>query len=149
MANDMISSQPLTDQRGAAFARLAARVIETLNAAVEKRREEGKSLTDLAGRIGCHRSLISRTLNGTTRNLTLRTISDILWAADFEPQDFSADAIEHISPNWISSETDAMDEPAVRINIYPTKTLTMSSDHILHTVAGSVYKKPEIEIVVR
>lgn len=94
------SSLPVVSERGAAFSRLAARVLETLNAAVEKRRSEGDTLAQVADQMGCHRSMLSRTLNGTSRNLTLRTIADILWATRFEPADFSADPIEEISPNW-------------------------------------------------
>src|ERR1043166_130601 len=92
-------SQPLVNQREAAFARLVARVIDTLNFAVDTRRASGQSSADIAAKIGCHRTALSRTLNGTTRNLTLRTISDILWATDFEPRDFAADPLEHICPN--------------------------------------------------
>jgi transcriptional regulator with XRE-family HTH domain len=99
MANDTKSSQPLVDERGAAFGRLASRILEVLNDAVDYRRERGDTLKDMAMRIGCHRSLLSRTLNGTSPNLTIRTISDILWAAHFEPQDFAADPIELLSPN--------------------------------------------------
>lgn len=96
----MLSSQPVVSERGATFARLAARVLETLNDAVDKRRSEGETLSEIAERIGCHRSLLSRVLNGTSPNLTLRTIADVLWAARFEPADFAADPIEAISPNW-------------------------------------------------
>ena len=97
------SQKPLVDGRKAAFSRLVSRVLETLDAAVSTRRAEGKTMSEIADRIGCDRSSLSRTLNGTTSNLTLRTISDILWATDFDPQDFRADPIEKISPNWVTS----------------------------------------------
>lgn len=98
--NNTKYSRQLVDARSAAFARLASRVLETLDSAVEKRRDEGVTLSAIAERIGCHKSAVSRVLNGNVRNLTLRTISDILWAADHEPKDFQADPIEDICPNW-------------------------------------------------
>src|SRR5690606_7944218 len=97
-------SQPLVDDRQAAFSRLVSRVIETLNLAVEKRVERGQSKADLARKIGCHRSALTRVLNGTTRNITLKTVSDILWATEFEPVEFCAHPIEDIRPSdWDSS----------------------------------------------
>ncbi len=97
------SQVPLVDSRKAAFARLASRVLEALDEAVSTRVAEGKTKREIADRIGCDRSSLSRVLNGTTSNITLRTISDILWATDFDPQDFRADPIEKISPNWVTS----------------------------------------------
>lgn len=96
----MISSPPLVDERSAAFSRLAARIVDTLNDAVEKRKEEGETLSDIAEKMGCHRSSLSRVLNGTSRNITVRTIADILWATEFEPRDFEADPIETLCANW-------------------------------------------------
>ena len=89
-------SQPLIDKRQAAFGRLVARIIDTLNDAVDRRVGQGASKADLARKIGCERSVLSRVLNGGAPNITLKTISDILWAADHEPRDFGADAIEEI-----------------------------------------------------
>lgn len=102
------SQKPLVDARKAAFSRLVSRVLETLDEAVSMRRVEGKTMSEIADRIGCDRSSLSRALNGTTSNLTLRTISDILWATDFDPQDFRADPIEKISPNWEASPRSAV-----------------------------------------
>ncbi len=93
----MNSSLPLTNQRGAAFTRLASRVLEALNEAVNHRREEGQTLTQIADRLGCNRSVLTRVLNGTSSNLTLRTISDVLWAANYDPQDFKADPVEKLA----------------------------------------------------
>lgn len=92
-------SQPLVDQRGAAFARLASRILSTLNAAADLRKAEGRTLSDAADKLGWHRSALSRILNGTKSNVTLRSISDILWAFDFEPKDFGADPLEEINSN--------------------------------------------------
>lgn len=100
--NAIKSSLPVVDEREAAFARLASRVLETLNDAVEYRRNRGATITQIADRIGCHKSSLSRTLNGNCQNITLRTISDILWASDHDPQDFQADPIEDICQNWVS-----------------------------------------------
>jgi transcriptional regulator with XRE-family HTH domain len=96
----MSSQNALIDGRRASFARLSSRVLETLNEAVTKRQAEGRTISSIADRVGRDRSAITRALNGTSANLTLRTISDILWAADFDPQDFKADPIEEICPNW-------------------------------------------------
>ena len=95
----MYSPAPIVDSRRAAYARLASRVLETLNGAVARRLAEGKTQSEIAERIGCHRSLLSRAINGTTPNLTLRTIADILWATDYEPRDFEADALEDLNEN--------------------------------------------------
>lgn len=89
-------SRPLVDARQAAFARLVARVIDALNHAVDKRTVEGATRKEIAEKIGCDKSSLSRALNGTSRNLTLKTVSDILWACDFEPEEFSATPLEEI-----------------------------------------------------
>jgi transcriptional regulator with XRE-family HTH domain len=90
----MYSRAPLVDSRGAAYARLASRVLEALNEAVQRRLGDGVTRSDIADRLGCHRSQLSRVLNGTVPNLTLRTIADILWATDHEADDFRADPVE-------------------------------------------------------
>ena len=143
----MNSSQPLVDNRGAAFARLASRVLETLNEAVEHRKNEGQTLTQLADRLGCHRSVLTRVLNGTSSNLTLRTVSDILWAADYDPQDFKADPIESICGNGHPAD-DIEDYSVFNTISYPTRTLVMSSPEISHHAHGSAYEKPRVEVTV-
>lgn len=95
----MFSHAPLVDSRRAAYARLASRVLECLNEAVELRQSNGATRSQIAEKLGYHRSQLSRILNGTTPNLTLRTISDVLWATDCEPTDFTADPIEQLSQN--------------------------------------------------
>lgn len=117
----MKSSQPLVDDRSAAFSRLAARVLSTLNDAVDHRKDEGETLTSIADRIGCNRSLLSRTLNGNSRNLTLRTIADILWATDFEPRDFAADPIESICQNWVRARDNSDDYDFVGVTVLPIR----------------------------
>lgn len=101
----MYSPAPLVDTRRASYARLASRVLEALNEAVSRRIGEGRSKAEIAERIGCHRSQLSRVLNGTTPNLTLRTISDVLWATDFDPQDFAVDPLEELSQNCRTFES--------------------------------------------
>jgi transcriptional regulator with XRE-family HTH domain len=95
----MYSPAPLVDSRGAAYARLASRVLECLNDAVQLRQSQGATRTEIADRMGCHRSQLSRILNGTLPNLTLRTISDVFWATDHEPRDLTADPVEALSAN--------------------------------------------------
>lgn len=146
MANDLTSSRPLVDAQGAAFGRLVSRVLETLNEAVDYRRPGGATASSIADKLDCHRSVISRVLNGTTRNLTLRTISDILWAADFEPKDFEAEPVELISPNWVASPLAEMDNNGYISVIYPTKTLSFEKD-IDFSIFGSAVRAPEIEMM--
>ncbi len=139
----MYSQNPLVDDRKAAFARLASRVIETLNGAVTKRKDEGHSMVSIADRIGYNRSALSRTLNGTTRNITLRTISDILWATNFDPKDFSADPIEEISPNWVPIEQG--DNSTISFNTYSTKEIRIDTSIDIEYVSGSLLKRPTFE----
>lgn len=144
----MTSSQPLTDQRGAAFARLASRVLEALNEAVDHRRQEGQTITELANKLDCHRSVMSRVLNGTSANLTLRTISDILWATNYEPQDFKADPIECLCGNMVSF-SDELSDVYVDVVKYPTRNVVMSSPEISEMWGASVYQKPQLESRLR
>ena len=139
----MFSQKPLVDSRKAAFARLASRVLETLNEAVSTRREEGQTISAIADRIGCNRSSITRALNGSSANMTLRTISDILWAADFDPQDFSADPIEKISPNWIAMTFDSSEE--TRFVIFPTQEVRMDSSEIIEHNRETAFQNPKFE----
>ena len=87
------------EPREAQYARLAFGVLRTLREAVDRRVDEGLTKTAIAGKLGWDKSALSRVLNGRTRNLTLKTVSDILWATDFEPVEFDADALEDLSPN--------------------------------------------------
>jgi transcriptional regulator with XRE-family HTH domain len=121
-------------------------VLEAINEAVEHRRQEGQTITELADKLDCHRSVISRVLNGTSANLTLRTISDILWATNYEPQDFKADPIECLCANMISHNDEFSDVSVVK---YPTRTLTMSSPEIAELWRASVYQKPQVESRLR
>jgi hypothetical protein len=148
MANDMTSSPPLVDERGAAFGRFASRVIETLNAAIEHRRAQGESVSTIADQLGCHRSVISRVLNGTTKNPTLRTVSDILWAARFEPEDFRADPIESIAPNWVAEPNVRVENESRAFVLYGTKTVYFDKEFADLNI-NTVFRKPEIEMSVR
>lgn len=89
------------DPREAQYARLVFGVVGTLREAVARRSKEGLSKTAIAARIGRDKSALSRVLNGRTRNLTLKTVSDILWACEFEPIEFDADALEDLSANHV------------------------------------------------
>jgi DNA-binding phage protein len=144
-----MSSSPLpVSQKSAAFARLAARVLQVLNSAVERRREEGQTLSAIAAKIDRDRSALTRALNGTSANLTLRTISDILWATNFDPRDFVADPIEEISPNWIDTSTNG-DYPPAHLTVIPTCTVRMESEQISAFYARTPIVNPEFEIVTR
>ena len=113
----MTSSQPLVDDRSAAFSRLVGSMVLALNKAVDRRKREGVTASQI-DIIGCDKGALSRVLNGTTRNITLRTISDILWATSHDPEPFSVDAIEDICPNWVSGDLD------INIRICEIRTVT-------------------------
>jgi DNA-binding phage protein len=147
--NDLKSSQPLVDSRGAAFARLASRIIEALNDAVEYRRQRGETMTSISDKLGWHRSALTRALNGTSRNLTVRTVSDILWATDFDPRDFCADPVEEIAPNFMSVCNEDNENFRDLVRIYDTKTVEMDPISKGKIIDGSVYSKPEIEFLFR
>ncbi|WP_374284850.1 helix-turn-helix domain-containing protein [Novosphingobium sp.] len=131
-------SQPLVSQRQAAFGRLVASVVSTLNFAIEARKSEGQTSKEIAEKIGCHKSALSRVLNGTTRNITLKTISDILWATDFEPIPFSAERLEDICPNspTFESARDINDISSGNfVNMYRVRT---NLDPDIQTVKPSI-----------
>ena len=145
----MTSSQPLIDQRGAAFARLAARVVETLNEAVDRRRAQGITPASIAKRIGHHRSALSRALNGSSSNLTLRTISDILWATDHDPAGFAAYPLEDICQAHSFQEDNIIDDQVSYFQIYGTKTVTMDPELWKRHGSGSIYEKVEETVAAR
>lgn len=87
------------DPRDAQYGRFASMVLRTLQLAVHHRIEGGCKQGDIAERLGWHKSQLSRVLNGRVENVSIKTVSDILWACDFEPEEFSADPMEEISAN--------------------------------------------------
>jgi len=93
--------QLATDPRDDQYGRLSAAVLGALREAVRYRLDRGETKASIAERIGCDRSQLSRALNGRVGNLTLRTISDILWAVEHEPEDFKAHPYEEISSNYV------------------------------------------------
>lgn len=111
--NSMNSLELSVDSRELQYGRLTSAVLATLRKAVGRRISEGASQGDIADRIGCHKSLLSRVLSGRTSNVTLRTVSDVLWACDYEPEVFDADPLETLCPNQ---------GPVSRYLIYSTKT---------------------------
>lgn len=94
------SSEQHDPQREAQYARFALSILGALNDAVGRRTAGGETKASLASKIGCNRSQLSRVLNGNVGNITIRTISDILWATRHEPLEFAADSYEDISPNY-------------------------------------------------
>lgn len=101
------------DPRESQYARLAGQVLRTIRSAVDRRVNEGVSQNEIARRISMDKGSLSRVLNGRISNLTLRTISDILWATEHDPVEFSADAIEDISPNYCPVHMRAADRAVV------------------------------------
>ena len=144
----MKSSQPLVNERSAAFTRLASRILETINSAVEYRREQGHTLTSIADKMGCHRSSLTRILNGSSPNLTVRTISDVLWATSFDPVDFVADPIENICPNWNESDSEYPERDNI-VLVYDTQTVKMDAEKIWGDHVNSSFRPPQFEKSVR
>lgn len=102
MGNGMNSLQPIDDRmREAQYGRFASNILRVLREAVDRRVAEGETKASLAGKLGWNRSQLSRLLNGNVGNITIKSISDILWAARFEPEDLEAMAHEDISPNYV------------------------------------------------
>ena len=83
------------------YARFASNILGALRAAVATRISEGMSQHEIAGKIRCHKSSISRTLNGRVNNITIKTVSDILWACSAEPRQFKFDFLEDLQSNFI------------------------------------------------
>lgn len=137
------------DPREAQYARLAANALRVLRGAVAHRAEEGVSQAEIGHRIGMDKGMLSRILNGRVRNITLRTLSDILWAAEYEPTTLSADSVESLMPNYrpthlrvVKSQT-ATDGRQVG-SIYVNKSGMMSSGD---TMASSTAAIPECFII--
>jgi transcriptional regulator with XRE-family HTH domain len=121
-------SRPLVDERQAAFSRLVARIIDSLNEAVEFRACQGISKREIADKIGIDRSSLSRALNGASPNLTLRTISEILWACHFEPKDFEVQPIEGIRTRHLSKPTVSVASKDRCWVVYETQEVNLRDD---------------------
>lgn len=67
-----------------------------IEAVIEAEREEGITRADIARKIDCHRSRITRQLRGSS-DLTLRSISEIAWALGKRP----IFELENVDPNGI------------------------------------------------
>jgi len=89
------------DPREQFYARFASNILGALRTAVGTRVSEGMSQQEIAEKIGCHKSSISRTLNGRVNNVTIKTVSDILWACSAEPRQFEFDFLEDLQANFI------------------------------------------------
>ena len=72
------------------------RAIVAVTEAVERAIEQaGISRTEIAKRLGASKGHITQVLSGT-RNMTLRTLGDLLWAAGFELHDLELAPLEHV-----------------------------------------------------
>lgn len=87
------------DPREAAYGRLVSSVLGALRSAVAKRVAGGQAKADIAKEADLSAGHLSRVLNGSVRNITLRTVSDLLWATRHDPRDFAADAYEDLNHN--------------------------------------------------
>lgn len=105
-----------------AFVRLLGDIHESLYRMVE---DSGLSRSEISDRVECHRSSITRRLNGTA-NLTLESMSDIIWACDSYGE-FKITPIAKVNANWHDTPDTHGSTAMSRIRIvvdpdYPTRT---------------------------
>lgn len=112
------------DFRELAYSRVAYSTLEMLRSAVARREAEGETRSAIAAKIGIDRSQLSRTLNGSVKNMTLRTISDIMFATSHSPKEFEADAWEDLSQAW--SKDTCYDGNRI-ITIFPKSTISLQT----------------------
>lgn len=98
------------DPRDAQYARFAGSVLATLRCAVMRRVSEGLSQKEIGDRIDMDKSALSRVLNGRVRNITIKTVSDILWATEHEPVEFHADGFEDLSLDHVPAHLNALNQ---------------------------------------
>lgn len=125
--------QPI-DRREMAYGRLALSTLETLREVVAKRESEGETRAEIARRIGMDRSQLSRTLNGKVKNITLRTISDILFSTGHSVASLDARPWEAVTQSWnrngpVGNINDIIINPhkSTIIKLNPPKTWTIPS----------------------
>jgi transcriptional regulator with XRE-family HTH domain len=88
------------EPRDAQYGRFASSVLRVLKSAVGERLHGGQSQREIADRLGWHASQLSRVLNGRVSNITIKTVSDVLWACDYEPCEFEASPSESLCSNF-------------------------------------------------
>lgn len=138
----MISFDFNVDPREAQYGRFASSVLSMLVVAVEKRIEEGASKSSIAAEIGCDRGQLSRVLNGKISNLTIRTISDILWATKHEPS-IAAGAFEDISPNYVRQEPTLAPAVTALPSSVSTSQFSLTNSHVSPATVRSTYAQFE------
>jgi transcriptional regulator with XRE-family HTH domain len=95
----MTSLKLKIDPREAQYGRFASNVLRLLNEAVSFRIAQGLNQSSISQRLDWKKGQLSRILSGRVSNITIKTLSDILWACDFEPDEIRADPAESLSPN--------------------------------------------------
>ena len=60
-------------------------ILDVTESVFEQLEIQGKSKVDLAEAMGCSKAYVTQLLNGS-RNMTLRTLSDVAFALDVEPR---------------------------------------------------------------
>ena len=142
----MNSFELKVDPKEAQYTRFAGAVLNMLKAAVQRRTAEGLSQREIAGRMGVDAGALSRTLNGRVRNLTLKTVSDILWATEHEPVEISADALEDISGNYCPQHKRAVvaSSSDVRPAIYRVARPLTSSGNATRMSGGRLERYLEV-----
>ena len=95
----MNSFELTVSPRQSQYGRFASAILRVLKEAVEARVGGGQTQREIASRLDWHPSQLSRVLNGRVSNISIQTVSDLLWACDFEPREFEADPVEMLCPN--------------------------------------------------
>lgn len=94
----MISFESDIAPRDLQYGRFASAVLGLLNHVVDTRVSDGITKKEIAEKIGWKPSALSRLLSGRVSNVTIKSISDLMWATGFQPE-LDAQANEVLSPN--------------------------------------------------
>lgn len=127
----MNSSRHQPDDRQRSYAYFLLSVLETLREAVSFRESEGELRSQIAARIDMDRSQLSRTLNGRVKNITIKTISDILYATGHSPKELEAEPWERLSQQWTRAGCLNGDE---NIIVVPESVLISVTKDLTHQI---------------
>lgn len=93
-----MSYKARVNARDLKYAGFASKVLRELKRAYRSEEKRvGLRKKDVAEKLGVNPALITRWLNGTTENITLKTISDIAWALDHDI-DFTMSSVHEALP---------------------------------------------------
>ena len=110
------------DPKRKVFSRFLSNIHDQLYSAFEKRRvAENMTKTELAEKIGVHKSLITRKFNGTS-NLTAESMAYLAWALDHYPE-LKLTPLEDLNNNQptyleVYSGTSQLEQANIELNVY-------------------------------